>query len=113
MPQKPSNPDRQNRLNCERLEQLLASKKLIPFHVDLPDKEYDFIKLSIYGAFETNELFVRVTNGKFTFVRVIDSPVLHPEMRDRIWGMDAEDSSVAFAEAESVWNEHAEVLKTR
>jgi hypothetical protein len=96
-----------------RLNRLLKSKKnFIPYHEDLPDKEYPQIKLSIYGAPKTNELFVKITNGKATFVEVFESNLLHPAMEDRIFGMDVEDSNDAFARADKMWEKHkAELLK--
>jgi len=96
-----------------RLDQLLQTGKLIPFHLDLPDKEYPQIKLSIYGAAATNELFVKLTNGTVTFVEAVDSPLLSPGMADRIFGMDVADSEVAFARAEKMWEQHRAELVAR
>lgn len=90
----------------DRLAALLNTPSCIPFHVDLPDKEYPFIKLSIYGSAKTNELFVKITNGRMTFVETLPSPLLFPAMADRIWGMDAEDSAEAFRLADTIWERH-------
>lgn len=92
------------------LARLLKTKYQIPFHVDLPDKEYPYIKLSIYGATKTNELFVKLTNGQLDFVEVVPSPLVLPGMADRIWGMDAEDSAAAFGLADKMWEKHKHQL---
>jgi hypothetical protein len=96
-----------------RLTVLLKTNKHIPFHVDLPDKEYPYVTLSIYGAVETNELFVKLTNGTSTFVEVVDSPLLAPGMADRIFGMDVSDSDAAFALANEMWEKHRDELVRR
>jgi len=95
-----------------RLEALLKTKEFIPFHVDLPDKEYDYVKLSIYGAIKTNELFVKITNDRVTFVEAVSSPLIAPAMAERIWGMDAEDGDAAFSLANQLWEKHkADLIK--
>ena len=91
---------------AEQLEALLKTKDYIPYHVDIPDREYPYVKLSIYGATKTNELFVQLTNGKASFVEVVSSPLLSPGMADRIFGMDVSDNDIAFEKAESMWQEH-------
>jgi len=93
-----------------RLAEIIARKKFIPYLNDLPDKEFPHIKASIFGAFETNELFVKLTNGKATFVEAIDSPLLAPAMADRIFDMDVLDSNVAFARANEMWEKHKDEL---
>jgi hypothetical protein len=94
----------------ERLAELLRSEKTFPYHENIPDKEFSFVKLSIYGAPDTNELFVKLTNGRDTFVEVIQSGLLWPAMADRIFGMDVEDSRDAFNLADRMWEEHKNVL---
>ena len=111
MSMRPSNTDSQSPTDAAaRLAEIIATKKFIPFHVDLPDKEYVHIKGSIYGAIETNELFVKLTNGKTTFVESVESPLLAPAMADRIFGMDVSDSNVAFALANEMWEKHKDAL---
>jgi len=89
-----------------RLATLLGTKDCIPFHENLPDKEYPYILLSIYGSIKTNELFVKVSNGKVVFVEAIPSPLFSPSMANRIFGMDVADSNVAFRHAEIMWEKH-------
>ena len=89
-----------------RLAALLGTKYCIPFHENLPDKEYSYIQLSIYGSIRTNELFIKLTNGKAVFVEAVPSPLLAPSMANRIFGMDVEDSNVAFRHAEIMWEKH-------
>ncbi len=96
-----------------RLTALLATTKYIPFEIDIPDKEYAYIKLSIYGAIETNELFVKLTNGNVVFVEVVESPLDYPRMGDRIFGMDASDAQVAFALATRLWEANKDTLIQR
>jgi len=87
----------------KRLAALIAAGKYIPFEKDLPDKEFAYIKCSIYGATDTNELFVKLANGQISFVEAIPSALIHPPMADRRFGMDVIDSQVAFALAEQMW----------
>jgi hypothetical protein len=101
--------------NGKRLAELRRTKGTIPYHEDLPDKEYAYVKCSIYGAPKTNELFVKLTNGKVTFVEVIKSGLFCPAMYDRIFGMDVMDSNDAFGVAERMWEKHKKslILKSR
>jgi len=96
-----------------RLAALLETTKFIPFEIDIADKEYAYIKLSIYGAIETNELFVKLTNGKAVFVDVVESPLDYPRMGDRIFGMDASDAQVSFALATRLWEANKNTLIQR
>jgi hypothetical protein len=92
---------------AERLERLLESNRdIIVFHADLPDKEYPHVKCSIFGATKTNELFVKLTNGKVTYVEAFKSGLACPAMADRVFGMDVQDSNDAFARAEQMWAKH-------
>lgn len=93
-----------------RLAALLGTKNCIPFHENLPDKEYPYIQLSIYGSIKTNELFIKLTNGKAVFVEAIGSPVIVPSMASRIFGMDVADSNEAFSHAEVMWQKHRDDL---
>ncbi len=94
-----------------RLAKLLRTKDgTIPYHEDMPDKEFPYVKCSIYGAPKTNELFVKMTNGKVTFVEAIKSGLLHPAMEDRIFGMDVLDHNDAFATADRMWEKHRKAL---
>lgn len=102
-PSKPSVAER-------RLAAMLGTKYCIPFHENLPDKKYKYIQLSIYGSVRTNELFIKLTNGKAVFVEAIGSPVLVPSMASRIFGMDVEDSKEAFRHAEVMWQKHKDEL---
>lgn len=96
---------------AKRLDQLLASKKnLVPFEQDIPDKEYPQVRLSIYGAVLTNELFISITNGRIRFVDAIPSPLFAPAMADRIFGMDASDAEAAFKHADKMWKRHRDEL---
>jgi hypothetical protein len=98
---------------ADRLAELLRAEKAFPYHVDLPDKEFSYVKLSIYGAPETNELFVKLTNGRVTFVEAVKSGLLYPAMADRIFGMDVLDSQVAFNLADAMWKKHKSTLVLR
>ena len=90
-----------------RLEQLIRNGKgLLPFFENVPDKEFPKVNCSVYGATETNELFVKLANGTVTFVEAIPSGLVCPAMADRIFGMDAADEHEAFALAEKMWERH-------
>lgn len=93
-----------------RLEHYLRAKACIPYEENMPDREYPAVTCSIYGVPKTNELFVRLTNGRISFVAVTQSPLIAPVMADRIFGMDVADAQVAFSLAEKLWEKHREEL---
>lgn len=93
-----------------RLQELLLKKKYIPYHENIPDEEFPHVTCSVYGAPETNELFVKLTNGTVTFVETIESSLLSPPMADRIFGMDVLDSAAAFNLADQMWKKHKAAL---
>lgn len=93
-----------------RLERLLRANACIVYHDNLPDRDYPQVKCSIYGAPKTNELFVRISNGRVSFVAVAASPVEFPVMADRIFGLDAADHAVAFGLADQLWQAHRDQL---
>lgn len=93
-----------------RLEHYLRAKACIPYEVNMPDREYPAITCSIYGVPKTNELFVRLTNGRVCFVAATQSPLLAPAMADRIFGLDVADAQVALSLAETLWEKHREEL---
>lgn len=95
-----------------RLEKFLRAKACIVYHGDLPDPEFPNVRCSIYGVPKTNELFVRLTNGKLTFVDATPSPLLFPAMADRIFGLDAADHAAAFGLADKLWETHRTELTT-
>ena len=94
----------------ERLEQLIASDKTMVFMQDNADKEYPKIKYDLFGAPETNELFVRVKAGDAVFVAVTKSPLLVPRMADRIWGPDVADWQAADELSSKLWEKHRGAL---
>ncbi len=93
-----------------RLDRFLRSNACIVYHENLPDPEYAGVKCSIFGVPKTNELFVRISNGKVSFVAVAPSPVEFPVMADRIFGLDAADHAVAFGLADELWAHHQSEL---
>lgn len=114
MPKKAAeNPSPLTSSPAERLARLLSANSGICYYQDLPDKEFPDVKCSIYGAPKTNELFVRLSNGRVSVVAVAPSPVIFPTMTDRIFGMDAADHAVAFALADRLWESNRAVLAGR
>jgi hypothetical protein len=95
---------------AEKLAELLLAKQTIPYHENIPDKEFPIVTYSVYGAPETNELFVKLTNGTVTFVEAIESPLLSPPMADRIFGLDVLDHAVASDLADQMWEKHKAAL---
>lgn len=89
----------------DRLEQFLRSNACILYE-EMKDREYPQVACFVYGVPKTNELFVRVTNGIVSFVEAVPSPVSFPIMADRIFGIDAADSTAALELAEELWNRH-------
>ncbi len=96
-----------------RLERLLRSNACIVYHENLPDCEHPQVKCSIYGAPKSNELFVRISNGRVSFVAVAPSLVKFPVMADRVFGLDAADHTVAFGLADQLWLKHCAALLAR
>jgi hypothetical protein len=96
---------------AERLDRFVRANACIVYHQNLPDPEFAAVKCSIYGVPKTNELFVRISNGKVSFVAVALSPLEFPVMADRIFGLDVADHAVAFGLADQLWEQHqAELL---
>jgi len=100
-------------LAAARLERLLRSNACIVYHENLPDRDHPQVKCSVYGAPKTNELFVRVSNGRISFVAVAPSPVEFPAMADRVFGLDAGDHTAAFGLADQLWLKHRTALLGR
>lgn len=90
----------------ERLADFIKCRQAIQFVADADDKEYPYIKLSVWGAIPTNELFIKLSNGVVEFVGVTPSPLIFPGMGDRRFGMDVNDERAAYACAEAVWDKH-------
>ena len=90
--------------DLERLNTLLAKKNaLIPYQENATDKEYPQISYWVYGAPKTGELFIKITNGKASFVKAIPSPVAYPQMSDRRFGIDEADLQASFEAADALW----------
>lgn len=93
-----------------RLARLIREGRAIPYLVDNPDREHPRVRWCIYGVPETNQLFVSATNGAFTVVRSVASPVVLPPMHDRIFGIDVDDLRVAGDLSAAIWQDHAREL---
>ena len=91
------NPDRLSPIAAQRLANNIASKDCICAENEMPNKEHPFIKCSIYGAPDRNELFVKLESRSVSFVEAIPSALIHPPMADRILGMDVLDAECAFS----------------
>jgi hypothetical protein len=89
-----------------QLAKLLQTNGYIVYHDRIPDREFPHVKCSIFGALKTNELFVRVENGKLAYVAVAPSPLDFPVMADRVFGLDVLDEKVAFGLADQLWEQH-------
>lgn len=98
---------------AERLTKLSAANQLIPFRVDVPDREYPYVVWSIWGAIPTNELFIRVSNGRRTFVESVKSGLVYPPMSDRIFGMDVSDERTADELGMRMWENYKSDLILR
>jgi hypothetical protein len=113
MPTSPQSNDLLPEAVDARLERLLRAKACIVYHENLPDREHPQVKCSIYGAPKSNELFVRISNGRVSFVAVAPSPVEFPVMGDRVFGLDAADHAAAFGLADQLWLKHCAALLAR
>jgi hypothetical protein len=94
----------------ERLGELLRLNRVIKFFEDIPDKDFSFITCSVYGSPKSNELFVRLTNGRCAFVEAVVSRLAWPPMADRIFGMDELDKQDAFSLADRMWSKYQKQL---
>jgi len=85
---------------------------LIPYLIDLPDKENDNILWSVLGNPETNQLYIKVYNSETDkkFEDIIDAPVLYPSMYDRRFGIDACDLNAALRHSEIMWLKYKDQL---
>lgn len=95
---------------ADRLADLMRDRKVILFEGNAEDKEYPYIKLSIWGAIPTNELFIKLSNGVREFVASTPSLLEYPMMCDRRFGIDVLDHKVAFTLAEQTWELHKHEL---
>jgi hypothetical protein len=77
-------------------------------------KRHPQVRISIYGATRTSELFVEISNGEKTFTDVVPSPLVWPPMADRVFGIDIADAITAFDRIERLWKRHkAELVRPR
>jgi len=104
-----TNADRGDRT---RLERLLKSGCVIPYIMDNADREHPGVRWCVYGAPETNELFVSATNGPVVFVRAVASAVIVPPMCDRVFGIDVRDLQLAGDLTAIMWRDHRGQLKS-
>jgi hypothetical protein len=95
---------------AERLTGLIRDQQVILFEGNSEDKEYPYIKLSIWGAIPTNELFIKLSNGAREFVAATPSLLEYPFMADRRFGIDVLDHKVAIQLAEQTWELHKHEL---
>ncbi len=94
----------------DRLGELLRLNRAIKFFENIPDKDFSFITCSVYGSPKSNELFVKLTNGRCAFVESIVSRLVRPPMGDRIFGMDEMDKQDAFDLADRMWSKYQKEL---
>lgn len=92
--------------DSNRLADLIHRKEVIVFEKDAEDRDYPYIKLTIWGAIPTNELFVRLSNGVTEFTSCTPSPLVRPPMQDRKFGIDVSDHTAAINLAEQLWEKH-------
>jgi len=95
-----------------RLRQARAGGVLL--HEATFSRRHPQVKLVIYGAIRTNELFVELSNSERSFVDVVPSPLAWPLMADRVFGIDVSDAMVAFDRVDRLWKRHkAELIESR
>ncbi len=95
---------------AERLAEFIRDGKAIAFEQNATDKQYPYIRLAVWGAVPTNELFIKISNGVVEFVASKPSLLEYPFMADRRFGMDVRDHEVAFALADQTWELHKHEL---
>lgn len=95
---------------AQRLKSFIRWDQVIPFELDAPSRAHPYIKFSIFGAVTTNELYVRLSNGRRVFVAAVASPLVAPAMADRRFGIDVLDQVAAIQLAETLWKAHSSAL---
>lgn len=98
------------RLAAERLACLIGDRQVILFVENSEHREHPYIKLSVWGAIPTNELFIKLTNGVREIVTCAPSLLEYPPMADRLFGMDILDQELAAQLAEKTWELHKHEL---
>lgn len=78
-------------------------KQVITFDQGLPDRANKEVLWSLYGLIETNEIVVIARYRDLEFGLAGPSPLIHPGMIDRIFGMDVDDRSFAGSLADALW----------
>ena len=94
----------------QRLEMLIKAGRGIPYMMDNADREFPAVRWCVYGAPDTGELFVSVTNGTVMFVRAVVSDLLFPPMADRVFGIDVRDLRLAGDLTAAMWRDHRDAL---
>lgn len=88
-----------------RLNEAKAAGKAILFGEDLQDKEHAEVTWTQYGLMDSNEVVVVARYRGRSFAIAGPSPLFHPAMADRVFGIDAADEQYAFELSERLWSD--------
>jgi|GEM_PF-2801097 hypothetical protein len=74
-------------------------------YIDESDKEHPEVHWGVYGDVKTNEIVVIATLEGKKYEKREKSPILHPAMIDRIFGIDIADGDVAARLSNEIYDE--------
>jgi hypothetical protein len=94
----------------ERLAQLIARNQVIHYFTSR-DKEHGEIRWNVYGAPASSEIIVVAEVKGEAFYEAGPSPLEHPPMVDRIFGIDVRDRDVADKLSNDIWERHGETMR--
>jgi hypothetical protein len=93
-----------------RVDAALLAKQAIEFSEPMPDDEHPEILWTIFGLIETNEIAVVTRCGSARVGVCSPSPLFHPGMADRIFGIDVSDMALARELSDTLWLHHGQTL---
>jgi hypothetical protein len=97
-------------LNSEELKAIIETRRCIAYFEKITDQENSEVLWSCYGEPDTNQVIVKLEKGNKSFYNAVQSPVVSPPMRDRIWGIDILDEQEAMKLSERMWERYNDQL---
>lgn len=86
-----------------RLAESVSSKHVICFYADHPDNEVPSVRWSVFGDPKTNTVVVRANKGALAYYHSAPSWLLYPPMKDRVFGIDEADETLAQKLGAELW----------
>ena len=101
-------PTAEDRLLC-----LILDGKCLEYEKDRPDRDHARVRWSVYGAPETNELYVMLRFGETRIVEIVASPVADPPMAQRTGFTHRKDLEAALELADKMLLKYSAVLASQ